>query len=311
MSTAMPLSFYTPLFSAGVCDLDVHSLVLLPTLLMGATAPFFSLLPLTPSSPMSTLAPMRQMAAPLPNDLTAPITPSPPPTFKSEPTATSPPSPPISSASTKRRRRAITDVASSELWLCPQPSCTQKYKKTSKKSIAQHREKCAARPLVKQWESQVQVQQELRQQLRELQHQNQELQRHNSFLIQQAATAAAAQAVLFTRFPTSAYHQHYHQYRPASTDCATDRTTCSSQPPPQPTAPTQPLPQLRPSPYYPPMAYEAAPGPGLPSPFHMWPAPHPLPLYPQSTLVSDALLSQCNDQLQQNHPARSCPDAPV
>ena len=133
--------------------------------------------------------------------------------------------------------------------MCQQPLCTKKYKKTSIESIAQHHDQCAAHPLVKQWEaereqhrlSQLQFQRDLhilRQQLREVQRQKEELQRHNAFLIQQATTTGAAQAALFNPFlANTAYHQHYHQY--SSTHRATNPTAC---PPPS----FGPLPKIAP-----------------------------------------------------------------
>jgi hypothetical protein len=133
--------------------------------------------------------------------------------------------------------------------VCPQFLCTTKYKKTSIQSIAQHRDQCAARPFVKQWEAEREERrvsqllrqelQNLRQQLHEMQRQKEELQRHNAFLIQQARTTGAAQPVFFDQFPETAYHQHYHQY--PSTNCAINPTTWPPYtfgPPPPPPAPT-------------------------------------------------------------------------
>ena len=218
-----------------------------------ALASSYPLLPPIPSTPTSVHVPKCQETA-SPDGPVALIPSSTTPIFRSDSLAaadavTCPP--PTFSTSTRRRRREITRIASSELWVCSQPFCTKKYKKTSVQSIAEHRDKCAARPLVKQWEvereerrvSQLRAQQEvqhLRQQLREVQRQKEELQRHNAFLIQQASTASAGQTVLFNQFPATGYHQHYHQYQSPFINCSTNLIAWAPQalppfgPPPPP-----------------------------------------------------------------------------
>ena len=286
---------------------------------MGAAlASPYSLLPPIASTPPSVHVPKRpktELSEASADGLVA--SPSPPTIFRSDSLAAAgavTSSPPIFSSYTRRRRREITGMDSSELWECSQPLCTKKYKKTSIQSIAEHRDKCAARPVVKLWEvereqrrvSQLHLQQQLQniqQQLQELHRQKEELQHHNAFLIQQAFTPSAASAAFFNPSPATAYHQHYHQYRSSVTNCSTNLSAWPPQPPPSYTVgppPPPPTPSLQPAaliqpqprPSYPTMAY--APESVLLSPHHMqpmqWgPARDQLAMYPLPTPVSAAL----------------------
>ena len=183
----------------------------------------------------------------------------------------------------RRRRRKISDISASELWACPLYLCNKKYKKTSIQSIAQHREKCSARPLVRQWEAEqehsrqvhLQVQHALHAlhlQQRELQRQKEESAAQSAHLIHQATAAGVAtQAALFhIQQQAPLFHQHYHQPVPDGW-------------PPMPAfGSSPPLPPPPPFPFYPaPMSCGPTPTGAPPPPRLSTGAPMVLP-YPGS-----------------------------